>query len=98
MLPQKVLPDSPSGGRFWEIGEAGNWPGSIKAISEWFPASQRALGLAIVNCGAAIGSVVAPPLIVWLQLSYGWKAAFIATGAMGFVWLILWLLFYNSPE
>jgi MFS transporter, ACS family, hexuronate transporter len=79
------------------IGEGGNWPGSIKAIAEWFPAKQRALGLSIVNTGAALGSVVAPPLIVWLQMSYGWKTTFIATGLLGFAWLLLWLLVYNSP-
>jgi len=80
------------------IGEAGNWPGSIKAIAEWFPPKQRAFGLSIVNCGAALGSVIAPPLIVWLQLRFGWKAAFIVTGVLGFAWLVLWLLFYQSPE
>jgi ACS family hexuronate transporter-like MFS transporter len=80
------------------VGEGGNWPGSIKAIAEWFPAKQRAFGLSIVNTGAALGSVIAPPLIVWLQLQFGWKTAFIATGSMGFVWLILWLLIYNDPE
>jgi ACS family hexuronate transporter-like MFS transporter len=79
------------------IGEAGNWPGSIKAIAEWFPARQRAFGLSIVNTGAALGSVIAPPLIVWLQLSFGWKTAFIATGAMGFIWLILWVILYSDP-
>ena len=79
------------------IGEAGNWPGTIKAIAEWFPARQRAFGLSIVNAGAALGSVVAPPLIVWLQLSFGWKTAFIATGALGFIWLIIWLLIYRDP-
>jgi ACS family hexuronate transporter-like MFS transporter len=82
---------------FLGIGEAGNWPGSIKAIAEWFPAKQRAFGLSIVNTGAALGSVVAPPLIVWLQLRFGWKTAFVATGAMGFVWLFLWLLIYRDP-
>jgi ACS family hexuronate transporter-like MFS transporter len=79
------------------VGEAGNWPGSIKTIAEWFPAKQRAFGLSIVNTGAALGSVVAPPLIAWLQIQYGWKTTFIATGAMGFVWLILWLLVYQKP-
>jgi ACS family hexuronate transporter-like MFS transporter len=79
------------------VGEAGNWPGSIKTIAEWFPAKQRAFGLSIVNTGAALGSVVAPPLIAWLQIKYGWKTTFIATGAMGFVWLILWLLVYQKP-
>ncbi|MEI6141372.1 MAG: MFS transporter [Mariniphaga sp.] len=80
------------------IGEAGNWPGSIKSIAEWFPSKQRAFGLSIVNSGAALGSVVAPPLIVWLQLSFGWKTAFIATGALGFIWLVLWLLIYRKPS
>lgn len=79
------------------IGEAGNWPGSIKTVAEWFPAKQRAFGLSIVNTGAALGSVIAPPLIAYLQISYGWKTTFIATGAMGFLWLVLWLLVYRIP-
>ena len=79
------------------IGEAGNWPGSIKTIAEWFPARQRAFGLSIVNTGAALGSVIAPPLIAYLQINYGWKTTFIATGAMGFLWLVLWLLVYRIP-
>lgn len=79
------------------VGEAGNWPGSIKTIAEWFPAKQRAFGLSIVNTGAALGSVVAPPLIAFLQIKYGWKTTFIATGALGFFWLILWLLVYHNP-
>ena len=80
------------------LGEAGNWPGAAKTVAEWFPARQRALGLAIFNSGAAIGSIVAPPLIVWLQLSFGWQTTFLVTGALGFIWLGLWLLFYESPE
>ena len=80
------------------LGEAGNWPGAAKTVAEWFPVHQRAFGMAIFNSGAAIGSIVAPPLIVWLQLSYGWQTTFIVTGALGFVWLFLWLLFYQSPE
>jgi MFS transporter, ACS family, hexuronate transporter len=79
------------------LGEAGNWPGAAKTVAEWFPIRQRALGMAIFNSGAAIGSIVAPPLIVWLQLSYGWQTTFIVTGSLGFVWLALWLLFYQSP-
>jgi ACS family hexuronate transporter-like MFS transporter len=80
------------------IGEGGNWPGSIKAVAEWFPAKQRAFGLSIVNSGAALGTVVAVPLIAWLQIDYGWKTAFVATGALGFVWLGLWLLLYKDPN
>jgi ACS family hexuronate transporter-like MFS transporter len=80
------------------LGEAGNWPGAAKTIAEWFPVRQRALGMAIFNSGAAIGSIVAPPLIVWLQLNHGWQTTFIVTGILGFGWLVLWLCFYDSPE
>src|SRR5207249_3392121 len=59
------------------FGEAGNWPGAAKTIAEWFPIRERAFGMAIFNSGAAIGSVVAPPLIVWLSLTYGWRTTFI---------------------
>src|SRR3954469_16592663 len=54
------------------LGEAGNWPGAAKTVAEWFPVRQRALGMAIFNSGAAIGSVAAPPLIVWLAATHGW--------------------------
>src|SRR5262245_1965309 len=80
------------------LGEAGNWPGAAKTVAEWFPARQRAFGMAIFNSGAAIGSIVAPPLIVWLQLRYGWQTTFIVTGLLGFLWLALWLFFYQTPE
>jgi len=80
------------------LGEAGNWPGAAKTVAEWFPVRERALGMAVFNSGAAIGSVVAPPLIVWLSLTYGWQTTFIVTGALGFAWLALWLLFYQTPD
>jgi len=80
------------------LGEAGNWPGAAKAVAEWFPIRQRAFGMAIFNSGAAIGSVVAPPLIIWLQLRYGWQTTFLVTGALGFIWLALWLLIYRTPD
>ena len=80
------------------LGEAGNWPGAAKAVAEWFPIRERAMGLAIFNSGAAMGSVFAPPVIVWLQLTYGWKATFVITGAIGFVWLAGWLVLYRQPE
>jgi len=80
------------------IGEAGNWPGAARVIAEWFPARQRAIGMGIFNSGVCVGSIIAPPLIVWLQLTFGWQATFLFTGSLGFIWLALWLLFYESPE
>ena len=80
------------------IGEAGNWPGAAKVIAEWFPPRQRALGMAIFNSGTSIGSVVATPLIIALQIHFGWQATFLAVGALGFVWLALWLRFYHPPH
>jgi ACS family hexuronate transporter-like MFS transporter len=80
------------------LGEAGNWPGAAKVIAEWFPARQRAIGMGIFNSGVCIGSILAPPLIVWLQLRFGWQITFLVTGSLGFIWLALWLLFYESPE
>ncbi|MCG3159362.1 MAG: Hexuronate transporter [Acidobacteria bacterium] len=80
------------------LGEAGNWPGAAKVISEWFPVRERAFAMGIFNSGAAIGSIIAPPIIVWLQLRYGWQATFIITGTLGFLWLALWLAFYQPPD
>src|SRR6266498_3327411 len=80
------------------LGEAGNWPGAAKTVAEWFPIRERAFGMAIFNSGAAIGSIVAPPLIVWLSLAYGWRTTFIVTGSLGFLWLLLWLVFYQTPD
>jgi MFS transporter, ACS family, hexuronate transporter len=80
------------------LGEAGNWPGAAKTVAEWFPIRERAFGMAIFNSGAALGSVVAPPLIVWLQLQFGWQATFLITGTLGFAWLALWLAMYQPPD
>ncbi len=80
------------------LGEAGNWPGAARVIAEWFPVRERAFAMGIFNSGVCIGSILAPPLIVWLQLQYGWQTTFLTTGALGFGWLVLWLLFYESPE
>ena len=76
------------------VGEAGNFPGAAKVAAEWFPQKDRAFAQGIFNSGVALGSVVAPPLIVWLQLAYGWKTTFVATGLLGFIWLGFWLIFY----
>ena len=80
------------------FGEAGNWPGAAKAVGEWFPVRERALGMGIFNTGAAIGGALSPPIIAWIALSYGWRATFVVTGVLGFVWLAVWLLVYALPE
>jgi MFS transporter, ACS family, hexuronate transporter len=80
------------------IGEAGNFPASIKTVAEWFPKKERALATGIFNAGANIGAIVAPLAVPWIALHWGWRWAFIGTGAVGFLWLILWLAVYQRPE
>ena len=79
-------------------GEPGNWPAAAKAVAEWFPANQRAFGVGIFNAGSSIGSALAPPVVAWLTLHYGWRSAFIWTGASGLAWLVLWLVLYQPPH
>jgi ACS family hexuronate transporter-like MFS transporter len=73
-------------------------PAGMKATAEWIPARERGLAGGIFNIGASIGSMAAPPLVVWAILHYSWQASFVITGGMGLVWVVLWLLFYRSPE
>src|SRR6266545_2635708 len=80
------------------FGEAGNWPGAAKLVGEWFPVRERALGMGIFNAGAALGGAVSPPIIAWLALTYGWRSTFVVTGALGFAWLLLWIVLYRVPE
>src|SRR5260221_5626695 len=79
------------------FGEAGNWPGAAKVVGEWLPVRERALGMGVFNTGAAVGGALSPPLIAWLATIYGWRMTFVVTGALGFVWLALWLVFFHSP-
>jgi len=80
------------------LGESGNFPAAIKAVAEWFPKKERALATGVFNSGANIGAVVAPAVVPWLTLTYGWQTAFIATGLIGFVWLAFWWPMYERPE
>lgn len=80
------------------LGEGGTWPGAAKAIAEWFPARERAFAMGICNSGTAIGTIIATPLIIWLELRFGWRTAFLVIGALGFIWLALWMLFYRDPK
>jgi ACS family hexuronate transporter-like MFS transporter len=78
------------------IGESGNFPAAIKAVTEWFPSEERALATGLFNSGSNASAFIAPVLIAAVTMHYGWHAAFICTGSMGLAWLVLWLIFpYN---
>lgn len=80
------------------FGEAGNFPASIKTVAEWFPKKERALATGIFNSGTNVGAVITPLVVPWITLHWGWQWAFIATGAIGFLWLLFWLPLYHPPE
>lgn len=80
------------------LAEAANFPACIKTVAEWFPATERALSTGIFNSGAGIGSMVVPLAVPFLTYRFGWRVAFLATGASGFVWLAFWLWLYRKPE
>lgn len=80
------------------LSEAGNFPSAIKCVAEWFPRKERALVTGIFNAGTNVGATVAPLLVPWLTLNYGWRWAFIVTGAIGFIWLFFWIPIYRRPE
>jgi MFS transporter, ACS family, hexuronate transporter len=80
-------------------GEGGNWPGATKAVSEWFPKSERGLAVAIFDSGSAVGGAIAPVMVIWLYSSFGsWRPAFVITGLLGIAWLVVWRLVYHPPE
>ncbi len=78
------------------ISEAGAWPGAVKANAEWFPARERALAQGVFNAGASIGAIISAPLIAVLFLWLGWRGTFVLIGAIGFVWLLPWLIIYRA--
>ena len=80
------------------LGEAGNFPASIKTVAEWFPKKERALATGIFNSGSNVGAIVAPLVVPFIAINYGWQWAFIITGTLGFFWLIVWLMVYRRPE
>jgi ACS family hexuronate transporter-like MFS transporter len=79
------------------IGEAGNWPGGVKVAAEWFPESERALANGLFNSGSAVGAILAPPVVAFLLLRFGWQAAFGFVGAAGLIWLVFWGRMYYTP-
>jgi MFS transporter, ACS family, hexuronate transporter len=80
------------------LGESGNFPAAIKTVSEWFPQSERSLATGIFNSGANVGAVLAPLIVPWVTLHYGWHAAFLATGAFSLLWILLWYSKYRKPS
>jgi ACS family hexuronate transporter-like MFS transporter len=79
------------------LAEPGSFPAAVKAIGEWFPARQRALGVGIFNVGSSLGAAMAAPVASYIALHFGWRAVFVFTGALGIVWMLAWLVLYDSP-
>ncbi len=80
------------------IGEGGNFPAGIKAVTEWFPKKERALATGIFNAGANIGAIITPLAAPAIMLLWGWQAAFVITGLIGLLWLVAWFALYNEPR
>src|SRR5215475_13056688 len=80
------------------LGESGAFPASIKTVAEWFPRKERALATGIFNAGTNVGAIVTPLFVPWITLRYGWRWAFLVTGAIGFLWFVLWMAVYRRPE
>lgn len=81
---------------FLGIGEAGNWPGAVKTVQKWFAPKDRAFVTGFFNSGSAVGAIIAPPLVAWTIVHFSWRVAFVGVGALGFVWLIPWMLVHRS--
>jgi ACS family hexuronate transporter-like MFS transporter len=80
------------------LGEAGNFPAAVKVVAEWFPKRERALATGLFNAGANVGALTTPLLVPWIALHFGWRWAFLLTGALGFAWVIGWLACYRPPQ
>ena len=79
------------------LSEAGNFPSAIKTVAEWFPKKERALATGVFNSGANIGAIVAPLTVPFIAVAWGWRWAFVLTGSIGVIWLVLWLIYYEIP-
>src|SRR5207253_7682379 len=77
------------------LAEGGNFPAAIKTVSEWFPRKERALATGIFNSGSNVGAILTPLIVTFISIHYGWRACFIFTGSLGFIWLAAWLLLYR---
>jgi ACS family hexuronate transporter-like MFS transporter len=79
------------------LSEAGNFPAAIKTVAEWFPRKERAFATGVFNSGANIGAIIAPMTVPFIAVAWGWQWAFVITGAIGFIWLVLWYIYYDTP-
>jgi ACS family hexuronate transporter-like MFS transporter len=82
---------------FLGLGEAGNFPAAIKTVADWFPRKERSLATGIFNSGSNLGAMIAPAMVPWVTLHYGWRVAFLATGGMSALWIVWWYKNYRKP-
>jgi ACS family hexuronate transporter-like MFS transporter len=82
---------------FLGLGESGNFPAALKTVAEWFPQSERSLATGIFNSGANVGAILAPAIVPWVTLRWGWHAAFLTTGFFSVLWILWWLRYYRKP-
>ncbi|MEW5799915.1 MAG: MFS transporter [Bacteroidota bacterium] len=80
------------------IGESGNFPAAVKTIAEWFPKKERALATGIFNAGSNVGAILAPLVVPWIALTWGWQEAFVFTGLAGLIWVFFWWPLYHKPQ
>jgi len=83
---------------FLGIGESGNFPAAIKTVAEWFPQSERSFATGIFNSGTNLGAILAPLIVPWVTIRYGWHAAFLVTGLSALVWIAVWFAKYRKPS
>ncbi len=80
-------------------GEAANWPGATKTVSEWFPKSERGFAVALFDSGSSVGGALAPFIVLWVYAAFGsWRPVFLVTSVLGFLWVLIWRAFYQPPE
>ncbi|GAC1612250.1 MAG: MFS transporter [Novosphingobium sp.] len=80
------------------LGESGNFPSGVRAVTDWFPQRERAFAIGLLNAGSNVGAIITPLLVPLLVLWFGWRVTFLVTGVFGVVWLIAWLAIYRSPD
>ena len=80
------------------VGESGNFPAGIKAVTEWFPKKERAFATGLFNAGSNVGAIVTPLILPFLVAGFGWRGAFVVSGAASLVWLVAWLALYRRPR